>query len=50
MVRAYRRIDTEPYHPGSHEAPAVQLCDHAGCGAEGPYRAPKSRDRLNDYD
>jgi hypothetical protein len=49
MVRAYRRIVTEPYHPGSHEAPAVQLCDHAGCGAEGPYRAPKSRDRLNDY-
>ena len=30
-------------------APRVQLCEHAGCGAEGLYRAPKSRDRLNDY-
>ena len=26
-----------------------RLCDHSGCTAEGLYRAPKSRDRLNDY-
>jgi len=27
----------------------LQGCDHADCAAEGLYRAPKARDRLNDY-
>ena len=39
-----------------HRRPAVeapgpegQVCDHADCAAAGLYRAPKARDRLNDY-
>jgi len=48
MVRAFRQIEVDPF-AGGQESPRVQLCDHAGCGAEGLYRAPKSRDRLNDY-
>lgn len=27
----------------------VRCCDHPGCAGEGEYRAPKARDRLNDY-
>ena len=27
----------------------VRLCDHPSCGQPGDYRAPKNRDRLNDY-
>ena len=35
---------------GQSEGPvAAPLCDHAGCTAEGVYRAPKARDRLNEY-
>lgn len=30
-------------------APAVRPCDHAGCASEGMFRAPRSRDRLNEY-
>jgi hypothetical protein len=48
MSRAFRQIEMEAF-PTGQEAPRVQLCDRAGCGAEGLYRAPKSRDRLNDY-
>ncbi len=29
--------------------PEARLCDHPGCEAPGEYRAPKARDRLNDY-
>jgi hypothetical protein len=29
--------------------PQVRHCDQPGCTAEGEYRAPKSRDRLNEY-
>ena len=28
---------------------AVRTCDHPGCEVEGEYRAPKARDRLNEY-
>lgn len=28
---------------------AVRSCDHPGCAESGAHRAPKSRDRLNDY-
>ncbi|CAA7616221.1 DnaJ-class molecular chaperone [Candidatus Terasakiella magnetica] len=28
---------------------AVQRCDHPGCAEDGEYRAPRSRDRLNEY-
>ena len=30
-------------------AAQVQHCDHAGCREVGLYRAPKARDRLNEY-
>lgn len=29
--------------------PQIRCCDHPGCSAGGEYRAPKARDRLNDY-
>jgi hypothetical protein len=29
--------------------PRLQRCEHAGCAAEGLYRAPKSREKMNDY-
>jgi len=48
MVREHRQIESGPF-AGAEEAVRVQLCDHAGCAAAGLYRAPKSRDRLNDY-
>jgi len=36
----------------SHDAepsPDVRRCDHPGCDQTADYRAPRSRDRLNDY-
>lgn len=36
-----RRFDQPP--------PAVRGCDHPGCSGEGAHRAPKARDRLNEY-
>lgn len=35
----------------AHEEPkqAARSCDHPGCSHEGEYRAPRARDRLNDY-
>jgi hypothetical protein len=29
--------------------PAMRACDHPGCTGEGEHRAPKGRDRLNEY-
>jgi hypothetical protein len=47
MVKGFRAIELGI---GREDAPPpIQACDHAGCSAEGLYRAPKSRDRLNDY-
>ena len=39
----------EPDFDGAEGAAQVQHCDHAGCRAQGLYRAPKARDRLNEY-
>jgi curved DNA-binding protein CbpA len=36
------------YEPGRKEAP-VRPCDHPDCSEPGEFRAPKSRDQLNDY-
>lgn len=36
-----RRFDQPP--------PSVRGCDHPGCAGEGAHRAPKGRDRLNEY-
>jgi hypothetical protein len=30
-------------------APRARACDHPNCDGSGEYRAPKGRDRLNDY-
>ena len=34
-------------HPGARAQ--VRLCDHPACSARGEYRAPRGRDRLDDY-
>jgi len=47
MRRVNAQIDTG--FERSEPAGQTQLCDHAGCAAAGLYRAPKSRDRLNEY-
>ena len=39
---AYRTVDETP-----HAAP--RLCEHPGCVEAGEFRAPKGRDRLNEY-
>lgn len=33
----------------SRQGAAPRCCDHPDCGEAGEYRAPKSRDRLDDY-
>jgi hypothetical protein len=35
---------------GFGERPLVRGCDHPGCPAEGLFRAPRSRDRLGEFD
>jgi hypothetical protein len=47
MRRVNAQIDTG--FEAREAASQVQQCDHAGCRAEGLYRAPKARDRLNEY-
>ncbi|MEO3433452.1 DnaJ domain-containing protein [Inquilinus sp. CAU 1745] len=41
--RKYSRLYDYPPEP------ETRSCDHPGCAATGEHRAPKSRDRLNDY-
>jgi hypothetical protein len=48
MVRAFRQIELGAI-PGGEPQPQAQRCEHPGCAGEGLHRAPKSRDRLNDY-
>lgn len=43
-IRYRRRSQYDPDPP-----PRAVTCDHAGCKEAGTFRAPKSRDRLNDY-
>ncbi|WP_207483445.1 J domain-containing protein [Arenibaculum pallidiluteum] len=40
-----------PYSPryAPEPPPAPRCCDANGCAAAGEYRAPKARDKLNDY-
>ncbi|MGB1547344.1 MAG: J domain-containing protein [Alphaproteobacteria bacterium] len=35
--------------PQASIGPALRGCDHEGCRAEGIYRAPRSREQLEDY-
>lgn len=43
-IRARRRRHFDPDPP-----PVEKACDHPGCVAQGTFRAPKSREKLNDY-
>ncbi len=47
MRRMHPQLEAE--FDSAEGATHVQICDHAGCRAEGLYRAPKARDRLNEY-
>lgn len=42
-------IPVKPREPLRREAAALRACAIAGCPDRGEYRAPKSRDRLDDY-
>ena len=42
-ARSTSRLYEEPRRP------ALRMCEHPGCAAEGEHRAPKGRDRLNEY-
>jgi hypothetical protein len=44
-MRAFK----DTYVETSDRPVKLRLCDHASCGAKGDYRAPKSREMLNDY-
>lgn len=35
--------------PRGAPSPSGRSCDHPGCSNDGDYRAPRARDRLNDY-
>ena len=41
--------DQELERPQAAGPAGMRCCEHAGCTSEGLYRAPKSRDKLNDY-
>lgn len=42
-ARSSARLYEEPRRP------ALRMCEHPGCTAEGEHRAPKGRDKLNEY-
>lgn len=37
------------WHPDPAPKPAARACDHPGCNGVGEFRAPRSRDQLNEY-
>lgn len=44
------RVRTRPYdRPQTDPRAAPRGCDHAGCAAQGEYRAPRDRGKLNDF-
>src|ERR1700744_4955652 len=43
------RAFNDSYFETSDRPVRLRLCDHPACGQAGGYRAPKSRDKLNDY-
>ena len=43
------RAFTDSYFETSDRPVKLRLCDHPACGQAGDYRAPKSREKLNDY-
>ncbi|MDR3424947.1 MAG: J domain-containing protein [Alphaproteobacteria bacterium] len=43
------RVFNDSFFETSDRPVRLRLCDHPACGQAGDYRAPKGRDRLNDY-
>jgi len=43
------RAFNDSYFETSDRPVKLRLCDHPACGQAGEHRAPKSRDKLNDY-
>jgi hypothetical protein len=43
------RAFNDTYFETSDRPVRLRLCDHPACGQPGDYRAPKSREQLNDY-
>jgi hypothetical protein len=41
--------ETHPHSTASRHAPAARACDWPGCEEHGDHRAPKDRDRLEEY-
>lgn len=50
MTRADPDVLSRPFRRSFEQAQEqVRACDHPGCESAGVYRAPRSRDRLQDY-
>jgi len=50
MARPNEEALSRPFRGRRYQAHAqVRVCDRPGCEAEGLYRAPRDRDRLNEY-
>ncbi len=43
------RVFNDTYFETSDRPVRLRLCDHPACGQAGDFRAPKSRDHLNEY-
>jgi DnaJ-domain-containing protein 1 len=46
-MQRVQQIGADPW--SGEKPPSLRRCEHPDCAEEGAYRAPKSRDRLNDY-
>ena len=46
---AFARFHTDDLGVDGDPPTQMRQCDHPGCTAAGEHRAPRSRDRLNDY-
>lgn len=50
MRRANAEALQRPFrNPRRSSEPAARICDHPGCEEAGEHRAPRDRDRLNEY-
>ncbi|MGH6981781.1 MAG: molecular chaperone DnaJ, partial [Stellaceae bacterium] len=43
------RVDSGRFGFDDDAPPLTRACDHPGCAGAGEYRAPRSRDALNEY-
>jgi hypothetical protein len=49
MKTGFRDTEQKASRPRGAPPPSGRGCDHPGCVNDGDYRAPRVRDRLNDY-